>query len=556
MAFEGYSNEELELIANPPSKKNVAFDILEKYGLNPLKEVAGIAEPIMQVASGFVAEPIADLATLGSIAADLTGYRKADPIAEGNAVREALTYTPRTSVGKYVSSNVLSTIGSVIDKGTSAVGNVAYDLTGSETARSVAKEAATQGIGFVGIKGGASSKAATIASNLKKAKALKQSALDSALKNKIRIEGNKLGLIAPSETGIKHTISNVGKVNPAISNKNMKTATNALSEEVGLPKGAIRDIDIYDRVNELGKAYTDLEQALPPMVNITPEFTNSVNSLLQPMKNMIAQDPKAFAGYKDSIALLEHQLTQKSISPSIMMAKIAKLRSDASVYKKNMSGKPIEADLADASYKLANIYEDLVENTLGGNSEAISKFRDSRKQLAKIHVIDSARNNASGLIELPRLVTEIGKYGTTAKFVDGNLKVVSDFAKQFGDTTKSVADSQIATPTGFETTGAIIGATSAIPTFGKSLVLTIPYVAKKIAPSFGKAGMLQNAIPSYRLPALNTIAPNVKNVGMISAGASPYYNNSTSYIEDNMKDNMFSNYTKQELEDIANGVNQ
>lgn len=556
MAFEGYSKEELEIIANPPGKKNVVFDILEKYGLNPLKEVAGIIEPVMQVTSSYAAEPIADLATLGGIAADLTGYRKADPIAEGNAVREALTYSPRTTVGKYISSNILSPIGGVIDKGTSAVGNAAYNLTGSETARSVAKEVATQGIGFIGAKGGASSKAATIASNLKKVETLKQSALDSALKNKIRVEGNKIGLIAPSETGIKHTISNIGKVNPAISNKNMKTATNALSEEVGLPKGAIRDIDIYDRVNDLSKAYTDLEQALPPMVNITPEFTNSVNSLLQPMKNMVAQDPKAFAGYKDSIALLEHQLTQESISPSIMMAKIAKLRSDASVYKKNMSGKPIEADLADASYKLANIYEDLVENTLGENSEAISKFRDSRKQLAKIHVIDSARNNASGLIELPRLVTEIGKYGTSSKFVDGNLKVVSDFTKTFGDTTKAVSDSQVATPTGFEAIGGIAGIGSAIPTGGKSLALAIPYVAKSLAPSFGKAGMLQNAIPSYRTSFLNTISPNVKNVGMISAGASPYYNNSTSYVEDNMKDNMFSNYTKQELEDIANGVNQ
>jgi hypothetical protein len=554
MAFEGYSKEELELIANPPVKKNVAFGILEKYGLNPLKEVAGIVEPIMQVGSSFVAEPIADLATLGGIAADLTGYRKADPIAEGNAVREALTYSPRTTAGKFVSSNVLAPVGGFIDKGMSAVGDVAYDLTGSETARSVAKEAATQGVGFIGVKGGASAKASAIASNLKKVEALKQSALDSALKNKIRVEGNKIGLIAPSETGIKHTISNVGKVNPAISNKNMKTATNVLSEEVGLPKGAIRDIDIYDRVNELGKSYTALEQALPPMVNITPEFVNSVNSLLQPMKNMIAQDPKAFVGYKDSIALLEHQLTQQSISPSIMMAKIAKLRSDASVYKKNMSGKPIEADLADASYKLANIYEDLVESTLGGNSDAISKFRDARKQLAKIHVIDSARNNSSGLIELPRLVAEIGKYGTKSKFVDGNLKVVSDFAKQFGDTTKAVSDSQVATPTGYEAIGGLIGLTSAIPTGGKSLALTIPYVAKSLAPSFGKAGMLQNAIPSYGLSSLDKIAPNVKNIGMMTIGASPYYNNSTSYVEDNVKDNMFGSYTKQELQDIANGV--
>src|SRR5208282_2885729 len=69
-----------------------------EYSL-PEEAFGAIAEPVMSMASGMIAKPAADIATLGAIPAHAAGLTKTEPKDVRKSVEDALTVTPKTRAG-------------------------------------------------------------------------------------------------------------------------------------------------------------------------------------------------------------------------------------------------------------------------------------------------------------------------------------------------------------------------------------------------------------------------------------------------------------------------
>jgi hypothetical protein len=485
-----------------------------KYLVRPANELAGaVVEPAAQMAIGFIAKPVSEIAGLaatgyeaatgGETAQNIPGFKQ--------QIAESLTYQPRTQLGQAVSENILAPIGGAIESGAEAVTKPLS--MGNEIAAAGLKEAALQGIGFVGVKGAPKVGEKIKSANQIKLDAIKeQKRIDSEI-NRIRDDGKSLGLVAPAETSTKRALSNLGQANKFLSLKNRKVATNALADEVGLKKGAISDTDISNRIGELSSSYGDVEKALGKGVPIKLDFKRDVYNMLNPMKEKFAQDPQAFASLSAPIKLLEQQvapitdatgkMVKQEISPSIVMAKIKQLRNDAREYAKNPTGDPVKTEMASTSYELANLYENLMENVLtkSGKTALLEKFRDSRKKLAQIHVLESARMD-DGLIDPVRLSSVIGKYKADQKYATGKIKTVAEFANTFKDVMNPIREKDLPTGSRWEFVGAI-GAVPAAAATGNLGYLTMaaPMAARAIAPTLAERGLLQGSAPSYQLGA-------------------------------------------------------
>lgn len=505
---------------------------LMQYLVNPANQIAGgIIEPLGQMATGFIAKPISEIAGMTAAARELISPIGDDPEAFKQDVYNQIAYQPRTQGGKFISENILQPIGEAIGYVPKKIGEYVKEKTGSEVAASGAEEAAMQAVNLGLATKGASS---IRESNIEKAKALKEQQANNILRDNIRKEGQKIGLIAPSEGFFKETLAKQGGAEPHIALKNAQTATNAIAKDVGLPKGAISDADIATRVSELSNDYGIVTKALGNEVPIKLDFKRGVYEMLDPMKEKFAQDPKAFAALKGPIELLEQQVKQTSdakgrvikqaISPEIVMDKIRQLRSDARKFDKDTTGDPSKAAMAETNYKLANLYEDLMENVLkeNGKTALLEKFRDSRKKLAQIHVIDSART-AEGWIDMQRLASVTGKYAADKKMVTGNIKTVADFANTFKEVSKPVGREGFSTPSRWETMYALGGVAGAPATGGASLIAAAPMLTRAIAPTLAERGMLQGKVPSYELSMLRRIAPTATmGAGLFGQSFRPY----------------------------------
>ena len=170
---------------------------------------------------------------------------------------------------------------------------------------------------------------------------------------------------------------------------------------------------------------------------------------------------------------------------------------------------------------MANVYEDLIEGTLLNKKSILDKFRDSRKQLAQIHVIDSARM-ADGLLDLQKLSSVVGKYGADKRMATGNIKTVADFANTFKTVTKPIEKSSFATPSRWELLMAGGGLGGASATGGASLMLATPTLARMTMPYLAEKGMLQGVKPNYTLNPARKYIPELAGKSTLETAFSPY----------------------------------
>ncbi|MFV2055123.1 MAG: hypothetical protein ACC707_01595, partial [Thiohalomonadales bacterium] len=113
-----------------------------------------IIEPVSTVASSIVAEPLAGLA--GMLSAPFTSPEQATKNIE--AVRDALTYIPKTKQGMDILqqvAGVLEPVGKAVTAAEDFAGDTVYDKTGSPVAGAIAKTlptAAMEATGLGGVK--------------------------------------------------------------------------------------------------------------------------------------------------------------------------------------------------------------------------------------------------------------------------------------------------------------------------------------------------------------------------------------------------------------------
>lgn len=491
--------------------------------------VGGVVEPIFKMGSSVVGKIFGDVAGLGAIATHAAGLTQTDPMAVKQRVQEAMTYEPRTAMGASA-SNPLNAIPEAIGGAVQGVTQPVMQAIRGDASNTDARgmtanfigEAVPQAVGFLGVKGAPVAKGALAASNATKAATLAEQAALDASRNQIRAAGQKIGLIAPARGVGAEVLSNIGGGNPVLSLKNRETITNALAQEVGLPKGSLTDSNIANRRSELGITYGNVEKALGDEVPTTARFQQQVSDLLYPMKRAFDADPVVFKSLQDGIKELESQLSTSKVSipPDIAMKKIQQLRKEASTLENGMSGDPSKIELAKSKIGLANAYEDLIEQQLAESkkSAALDSFRSARKQLAQIHLIDAARMT-DDLIDPQKLASLVGKYGKDKRMVTGNMKIASDFANTFPTVTKPIAKEGMATPSRWE----LVAGTGAVVS-GNPLAMAaaVPLAARAIAPAMARRGMLQGSTPSYEISRLRRAAPYAAEAGMMGTATAPY----------------------------------
>lgn len=516
--FDPNSASEVMPVSAPVEQKQRG--VLSNIASGITNIAGGIVEPFLQMGTGMIAKPVSDVAGIGAIFADYLGLKKNEPTAVKRSVEEAMTYQPRTAGGQAVAQNILAPIGSVVESGAQGVASALAD---DPIAQAGIKEAALQGIGFLGVKGAPKVAARLEAGNAARSTELATRAANDALRNQIRKQGQSMGLVAPAESLASETATRVGGADAAISIKNRSVITNKLAEDVGLPKGAISDADIVSRTKELTKPYRAVETALGGDVAITPAFQGEVQKLLQPMEAKFAQDSTAFAALREPIQLLQQQLQNPTIEPSILMAKIRQLRSDARTLAKDTTGDPIKLERAKVSSKLAGLYEDMVETSLtqNGKSAVLDSFRDARKKLSQIDIIDAARMS-DGLIDPQKLASIVGRYGKDKRFVTGNIETAANFANTFKNVTKPVTKSDLPTASRWELIAGLTSLAAAPATGGASLLGATPLLARAVVPTLAERGMLQGRAPNYNLSRTRKMLPNAARAGMLTGAFSPY----------------------------------
>lgn len=482
-------------------------------------EVAGtVVEPVLQIGTGFAAKPIGELAAFGTMAANQITGNEVDPASMARTIQEQLTYNPRTAGAQFISQNILAPIGSAIESGAESL---AKPLSGgSDIAAAGLKEAAMQGVGFLGVKGAPKAAAAIEASNVAKLAALKEKASFEAGTNRILKEGKDIGLIGPLSDRSRVI---AGYANPEyhIAVKNTKTATKSLANEVGI-KGPLTDDAVMSRVGELSQDYANVGKALGDKVKITPEFKKDVAAMMNDMANKMKQNPTAYKGFEGVVDDLKTQLSLKEMSSDVLMDSIRKFRETARLAEKRKEIGMVEKEAGEASYKLANMYENMIEQKLVGKKALLDKFRDSRTKLAQIHLLDSARM-ADDLIDMQKLGTVVGKYADIERPVTGAFKTVADFSNRFRDVSKP--PSSMKAPAGGRweipaaAAGTIGGAVTGSPF---AAIAAAPALARPVIHSMSERGMLQGGIPSYELSRLRKIAPQATRAGMLGTAFSPY----------------------------------
>ena len=492
--------------------------------------VGAVGEPLAQMATGMIAKPVSEIAGLAAIGAEMVSPQGGDPEAFKRSVAEQLTYQPKTEWGASEYNPItaaMSAVGGVVGKGGELVRERTKAVTGSDIAAAGTEEAAMQALGFLGVKGAPKVGASIAELNRAKLAVLKEHQANDAIRNSIRKEGKKLNLIAPAEGATKRTLSGLGGAEPVISMKNTATGTNVLAKDVGLGKGAISDADIAARVIELNKKYENVGKALGSTVPIKLSFKGEVSKLLNPLKKEFAQDPRAFSANAEAIALLEQQLkpivdargklVKQNIETPIVMEKIRQLRSDARKLDSNVNGDPSKSKLAKTNYELANLYENLIEQSLGNRKVVIDEFRNARKQLAKIHMLEASRL-PTGMIDLQKFGNVVGKYSADKAHVTESFKTVSDFANTFKQVSRPITESELARMSRAEMLSALIGTAAAPATSGFSLLAATPMMARGVVPFMAERGMLQGKAPSYNLSTIRRAAPTTVQAGMLGTG--------------------------------------
>lgn len=556
MSNSDYTDE--EVLAALGGVKSTVKSYLPDYGnmtpVNIAKDIVGgvgFETPASMITGGAMASLGGLGGLLSGISGNLNNKSQDEKITKAsNIINDTanMAYQPTSVTGKYIQQG----IGKGMDWANSKVGMLGNYIDTSLGGSGLAGEAigqATIPIAATLYGGVKSIKSASKIPEIKSSMQLAEQDPYLVINKAIKKAGNDIGLIAPSETGPKRIASDLSHSNDHLSLQNSEVATGKLANQVGIKSGAISDSDIVARQAELGNSYNAVRNALPPKIDIDTNFMVKTNELLIPLEEKFAQDPKTFGGYKDSIQLLKHQINQGSLTPQILMDKIATLRKDASNYFSKKDASPTELNLGKTNFELANLYEDLVESKLLTKTALLNSFRKARTQLSQIHIIEQARK-ADGLIDLQKLSSVVGRYADNKKLVTGNLKTVSDFANTFKETTKPIEKASFNTQNRWENMSAIGGIVGAPATGGWSLLATLPTALRTVIPPLAKKGLMQNSVPSYTIPAIR------KGMTGVAQGLIPTQTFGAN-ISKNSKEPINSNkYSDEELLNMINGVNQ
>lgn len=431
-------------LASPATPKEVQ----KSSFLSKAANVLGPLEALGNLATGAIAKPISDVAGLAAVGKEMISPTPGggDPQGFKNYVQNALTYEPRTAVGKGAAENspfarIGQGIGKVADVAGGAIAgdrsNMLRSMAGDAT-----REAITQAPGFIpGLKGTAATRLAGEEASLARQK-VQNAPADAALA-KARDQGYVFPPSVSRNTGPLSSFfqGEVGstKLDYGSSYKNQRVTNAQIKTELGLPADeAISQSSLNDIRDKAGQAYEAVKTAVPKL-QTTKAFKDALSNPNSKFDKARSEFPDYF---KDAeIEKLTKTLSKPEFSSDAAIQMQKKLRYDGNANLKAFD-KPNQQALGEAQLNAAKAIDDLIDENLalkappGVNnfqSKLSTNLANARKTIAQSYAVEGALNDKTGNVSARSLAKLWQKQGT----LTGGLKNVAEsytaFPKQLRD---------------------------------------------------------------------------------------------------------------------------
>lgn len=391
--------------------------------------MAGVAEAGTAMATGAIGKTASDLAGLGTVAGGLLGLTNADPGKVKSDVQNALTYQPRSDVGKDVMKvaslpgQALSAIGTPLAHGARAVSNAAGlpEPVGAGIEGGV-EETVNQAPVLLGPHIGA------LGETLSKVKPADLSVaeaqtLSDASAMGIRVTPEYAGRSGGPVGNVAQTGESASILQKQLSKYNAEgPVPQVIKQEIGItPNRPLTQAAI----DEVKGAYTQIYSAVKKAGDIVPDeqyiadvnrlgqrsaaqiesFGEASNTLVDELKSRYSpkyQDPNP----PGMSALSNTPKVPVPFTAEAIVNEVQDLRYD--FRKGKNSPDPAIRSRALASQQAADAMEGLLERHLQAtNNPLAGALPQARMMLAKIHSVEDGFNEATGTVDVKSLAKDL-----------------------------------------------------------------------------------------------------------------------------------------------------
>lgn len=295
--------------------------------------------------------------------------------------------------------------------------------------------------------------------------------------------------------------------------------------------------------SQVAGPYAEIRQ-LPTMA-ADEKILASLKALI-PDETLIATEQSA----KNIKAMVERATNKvaKGVDGNELLRDIEQLRKTARRIYANKNADLAALDKADASIGIANTLEGMIESNIS-NPNLLDRFRESRRQMAKIYAYEDATNFNTGIVD----ATKLSKITAKDNALSGDIKSLGQVAGNFPEAFTASATTQfdktlghikrsglagtLGGLTGYVTTGGYGGAAlgSVLGAAGGELSQSL--AASKIAsPSYQAALRLRDyrvpvspsqAVGIPPIPQSQSVVPYQAPVEVLNKGEGPYQPNFT-----------------------------
>lgn len=389
----------------PPSRFVVEEDVAqaapkkEFKWTDVLQPIAAPLEVGAQMLTGLGAQPMAGLAGL------LGGGTADERTARIRGIQNAMTYEPKTDLGKGLSY----VISYPFEKGmemTKAAGGAIGEKLGGEDGRLVGESIGEVSIPVAGtLMGGAGALrgAKTQAATTQKA------IVDKSFQDAARIDAAKLA-VDKYGLSLDPVISNPTRMNALrataagqdhllalLRRENEPKVAAILKADLGIPKTvSLNSVEPFEAVRQ---AAGGAKRQIQTMTGFADDGSTA--------QTISALQPEALIGGKAAQKKVGRMIDEANtlvsgeVNGARLVAEIENLRKTARDIYKGTDIKPTQRAVADASMGIANALEKMIENNLQtlGMNDLLAQFRDGRVKMAKSYTLQEATNLNTGLVD-------------------------------------------------------------------------------------------------------------------------------------------------------------
>lgn len=403
-AFENFNKKEGSAFNQPDPVK----DAINK------SPTAGLGDAALALGSGAVAGPLSGLAGIAGTVLPGPKGQGADWV---NKTQDALSYEPRTEIGKGITKAVTYPFQKLADVADTA-GAATADKTGSPAA-GAGVNMALQSVPLI------LGRAAPVgdAAGLARRTALKEK---GAQYDAGTVKAKEAGYVVPPTQANPSLLNQLvegvaGKIKTAqtASLKNQDVTNSLVRKSLGIAEDAPLNVDSLQKVrNEAGAAYERVRDA----GSVTPDatYTKALDALMEPYLRAAKDFPKAA---QTEVLNAIDAARVPSFDASSALDQISILRKDADKAYRSGDGK------LGSTYKgIANAIEEQVGRHLeqsGASPEVLADFQKARQTIAQSYTVQKHLKN-DGNVDAVGLGRELKR-----KPLSGDLKTVAEFGDQF-----------------------------------------------------------------------------------------------------------------------------